>query len=576
MDALILAAGHGTDLNPLAAHRPKHLLPVVNRPGLAYTIEAIRDCGFRRVAITVNGDEQHYRRLLGDGSGLGVSLRYLQEPAPLGTAGALRAALGAEIQDPLLVVNANLLFSIDLREIIRAHRERRAAATVAVLADTNAGSARPQREHLRIENDGTLQGIEVDYAARASAPDHRLAGLYLFNRCALESIPPGIYYDLKEQFLPALIRDGHPVLAHPVRGYLRELNTAEDYLLAHFDLCNGRTGLTRIGEELADGMWVQGQVDLPPDVVVVGPVVLGPGVRVGSGARLIGPLVVGRGTEVGEGALLREAVIGEGVSVGRRARVERAILTDGMRVGEGAAVRDSLATAQPLSVGELNLVGRDLRIEVASLPFERYLGVGARRQAYSGLKRVFDLTFASLAAVVGIPIMALVALATLIDSGTPILFRQRRLGRDGRPFTMLKFRSMRADAERMRHDLRQRNEVDGPVFKMTNDPRFTRVGRFLRRYSLDELPQLWNVLVGDMSIVGPRPLQDGEMRLSPSWREARLRVKPGLTGLWQVSAREGGRFQDWIQQDLRYVRTQSFALDLKIILRTILAIAKGL
>ena len=141
---------------------------------------------------------------------------------------------------------------------------------------------------------------------------------------------------------------------------------------------------------------------------------------------------------------------------------------------------------------------------------------------------------------------------------------------------MLKFRSMRADAERMRQQLGQSNEVDGPVFKMTNDPRFTRVGRFLRKYSLDELPQLWNVLLGDMSIVGPRPLQDGEMRLSPSWREARMRVKPGLTGLWQVSSREKGRFQDWIQHDLRYVRSQSFALDMKIILRTILAVAKGL
>ena len=143
MEALILAAGHGTDLNPLTSRRPKHLLPMVNRPGLAYTIEAIRDSGFRSVAITVNGDEQHYRRLLGDGSGLGVRLRYLQEPAPLGTAGALRAALGSDLQDPLLVVNANLLFSLDLREFVRAHRERQATATVALFADAQPGCARP-------------------------------------------------------------------------------------------------------------------------------------------------------------------------------------------------------------------------------------------------------------------------------------------------------------------------------------------------------------------------------------------------------------------------------------------------
>jgi lipopolysaccharide/colanic/teichoic acid biosynthesis glycosyltransferase len=311
-------------------------------------------------------------------------------------------------------------------------------------------------------------------------------------------------------------------------------------------------------------------------VVVVGPVVLGPGVQVGSGARLIGPLVVGRGTEIGEGAHLREAVIGEDVEIGPRARVERSILADGLRVGESAVLRDSLATAQPLSVGDLNLVERDLRIAVASLPFERYLGVGMRRQGYATLKRAFDLLFAALATIVASPIMAVIAATTWWDSGFPILFRQRRCGKEGRPFTMLKFRSMRPDAERMRLELRERNEVDGPVFKISNDPRFTRVGRTLRKYSLDELPQLWNVLRGDMSIVGPRPLQDAEMRVCPAWREARLRVKPGLTGLWQVSSREKGRFQDWIQHDLRYVRTQSFVLDLKILARTLLALAKGI
>jgi lipopolysaccharide/colanic/teichoic acid biosynthesis glycosyltransferase/NDP-sugar pyrophosphorylase family protein len=575
MDALILAAGHGTDLNPLTARRPKHLLPIVNRPGLAYMIETLRDAGFRRVAITVNGDEQHYRRLLGDGSGLGVALSYLREPAPLGTAGCLRAALQSDFGEPLLVVNANLLLGFDLRQLVRAHRERGAAATIAVIADEAASSPRPQRERVHIGQDGGLRRLEVDYGAEPP-PQHRIAGIYLFEKAALQKIPAGIYYDLKEQFLPALLESGMVVHTHAVEGYLRELNSAEDYLMAHFDLCNGRGGVSRLGEELADGMWVQGVVDLPPDVVVVGPVVLGPGVQVGSGARLIGPLVVGRGTEIGEGAHLREAVIGEDVEIGPRARVERSILADGLRVGEGAVLRDSLATAQPLSVGDLNLVERDLRITIASLPFERYLGVGMRRQGYATLKRAFDLLFAALATIVASPIMAVIAAATWWDSGFPIVFQQRRCGKDGRPFTMLKFRSMRPDAERMRLELRERNEVDGPVFKISNDPRFTRVGRTLRKYSLDELPQLWNVLRGDMSIVGPRPLQDAEMRVCPAWREARLRVKPGLTGLWQVSSREKGRFQDWIQHDLRYVRTQSFVLDLKILARTLLALAKGI
>jgi lipopolysaccharide/colanic/teichoic acid biosynthesis glycosyltransferase/NDP-sugar pyrophosphorylase family protein len=573
MDALILAAGHGTDLNPLTHRRHKHLLSLGNRPALVYMIEALRDSGFRRVGITVNGEEQQYRRLLGDGSSLGVNLTYLSEPAPLGTAGCLRSALNGDLQEPLLVVNANLIFALDLRELVRAHHERRAAATLAVLPHEVSAGARPQRETARVGPDGCLQRMRVDYEPAEACRDHKVAGIYLFERAALEAIPPGIYYDLKEQLLPALIDEGQTILAHPVRGYLRELNTAEDYLLAHFDFCNGRTG-AGVGEKLVDGLWVQGRVDLPPDVVVVGPVVLGPGVRVGSGARLVGPLVVGRGAEIGEGTLVRESVVGEQVVVGPRARIERSILADGLRVGEHAVIRDSLSTPYSLSMGDLTLVERDLRIAVASLPFVRYLGLGLRRRANGALKRAFDIVFASLALAISLPIMAAVAAAIAWDSGLPILFRQKRCGRNGRPFNMLKFRSMRADAEKMRPALR--NEVDGPIFKIANDPRFTRIGRTLRKYSLDELPQLWNVLRGDMSIVGPRPLQDREMRLSPSWREARLRVKPGVTGLWQVSSREKGRFQDWIQHDLRYVRRQSFSLDLKIVARTILSVAKGL
>src|SRR5580765_1211075 len=186
---------------------------------------------------------------------------------------------------------------------------------------------------------------------------------------------------------------------------------------------------------MGEGVRVAGELGIAPAVLVVGPVVLGPGVQVRSGARLIGPVVVGRGSEIGEGAQIRESVLGEEVRIGPRARVERSILADGLRVGENAVLRDSLATSQPLSVGDLNLVERDLRITVASIPFERYIGVGVRRQIYSGMKRVFDFVFASTAFLMSLPIMLLVALATMLDTGFPILFRQRRCGKDGVPFT---------------------------------------------------------------------------------------------------------------------------------------------
>ncbi len=172
-------------------------------------------------------------------------------------------------------------------------------------------------------------------------------------------------------------------------------------------------------------------------------------------------------------------------------------------------------------------------------------------------------------------VITAVSLAILWDTGRPVLFRQRRCGKNGKEFVMLKFRSMRVDADQIRAKISHLNECDGPVFKINNDPRFTRVGRILRKYSLDELPQFCNVLRGDMSVVGPRPLADSELRTCPSWREARLRVKPGLTGLWQVSSREKTEFRDWIQHDLRYVREQSLTLDMTIVLKTVAALTRG-
>lgn len=140
---------------------------------------------------------------------------------------------------------------------------------------------------------------------------------------------------------------------------------------------------------------------------------------------------------------------------------------------------------------------------------------------------------------------------------------------------MLKFRSMIAGAERLQEGLRSSNLVDGPTFKLVRDPRVTRVGQFLRWTSLDELPQLLNVIAGHMSLVGPRPLVMGEMRLNAHWRDARLSVRPGITGLWQVEARSDSRFYRWVELDVRYAREQSLLLDLKILVRTLAAAMKG-
>ena len=171
----------------------------------------------------------------------------------------------------------------------------------------------------------------------------------------------------------------------------------------------------------------------------------------------------------------------------------------------------------------------------------------------------------------------LIALIIRITSPGPILFRQTRSGLNGRPFTMLKFRSMVTDAEQLKAELQALNEMDGPVFKLTNDPRVTPIGRFLRRWSVDEWPQMINVLLGDMSLVGPRPLPVDEVRRFDDFaHRRRLSVKPGLTCLWQVNGRNDVKdFRDWVRLDLEYIDNWSLWLDLKILLRTIPVVLVG-
>jgi exopolysaccharide biosynthesis polyprenyl glycosylphosphotransferase len=196
------------------------------------------------------------------------------------------------------------------------------------------------------------------------------------------------------------------------------------------------------------------------------------------------------------------------------------------------------------------------------------------------VKQLMDVSGAALL-LVGltfvVPLIPVVALLIKWKSPGPILFRQQRSGLNGRPFTMLKFRTMADDAEQRKHELEAFNEMNGPVFKVTNDPRITPLGRVLRRYSIDELPQLWNVLRGEMSLVGPRPLPVAETRRFPDLaHRRRLSVKPGLTCLWQVSGRNQVKdFQDWVRLDLEYIDNWSLWLDLKILLRTIPAVFLG-
>jgi exopolysaccharide biosynthesis polyprenyl glycosylphosphotransferase len=191
------------------------------------------------------------------------------------------------------------------------------------------------------------------------------------------------------------------------------------------------------------------------------------------------------------------------------------------------------------------------------------------------VKRLMDLLGAAVLVLILGPVMLLVAALILVTMGRPVLFGQERIGHHGRRFRMLKFRSMIPDAERRRDELASMNEADGPVFKIARDPRITPLGRLLRKYSLDELPQLFNVLAGSMSLVGPRPLPVVEQQQITGASRRRLAMRPGITGPWQVSGRSDLCFSDWMQRDLDYVDNWSILQDLKLLLRTIPAVIVG-
>ncbi len=262
--------------------------------------------------------------------------------------------------------------------------------------------------------------------------------------------------------------------------------------------------------------------------------------------------------------LLRKEVVDEVHFAVSRRTLERLDAAIGACDEMGVTMRVRMGFLDRLNARpRLETVGEKALLTLASAP---------RDEGALLVKRVFDVGTSALGLVLASPVLALAALAVRLSSPGPVIFRQKRSGMNGRVFTLYKFRTMVRDAEALREGLLSRNEMDGPVFKVKDDPRVTKVGRILRRLSIDELPQLWNVLRGDMSVVGPRPPVPSEVEKYQRWQRRRLSMRPGITCIWQVSGRNEVDFKRWMEMDLEYIDNWSLALDFKILLRTIPAV----
>jgi lipopolysaccharide/colanic/teichoic acid biosynthesis glycosyltransferase len=192
------------------------------------------------------------------------------------------------------------------------------------------------------------------------------------------------------------------------------------------------------------------------------------------------------------------------------------------------------------------------------------------------MKRAFDVVVGTILLILATPLMLVIGLVIWICEGRPVLYQWKVVGQHGRPFLSWKFRTMVPDADRRKQELLKHNEMQGPVFKMREDPRITPTGGFLRKYSLDELPQLWSVVLGDMSLVGPRPPLVTEYAKYESWQKRKMSVVPGLTCLWQVQGRADiTDFNDWVRMDLQYIDNWSLTLDFKILFQTAAVVVRG-
>ena len=191
---------------------------------------------------------------------------------------------------------------------------------------------------------------------------------------------------------------------------------------------------------------------------------------------------------------------------------------------------------------------------------------------YEFFKRGLDLLLSTIGIIVAIPIFLIIGIWIKLESKGPIIFSQKRVGQNGKIFNMYKLRSMVVNAEELKEKLKENNEMSGPMFKMQYDPRITKIGRFIRKTSIDELPQLINVIKGDMSLVGPRPSLPEEVDQFEKWMLKRLDVKPGLTCYWQVSGRNNIDFEDWMKLDIKYVSERSLFLDIKLIFKTVVVL----
>ncbi len=544
---------------------PKALLPIANRPLHQYLERTFAAVGVKQIIFCIRPEMGGLvrKRLVAHNGGVD----YVVRETVFGSAGSLREVEDCLGGEPFWLVNGELLLEIDLGELLSFHQEQGALATVAVLPVLEAAW---EKERVELNPQKEVKAIHRIHPMQERRSMMRPAGLYLFEPGVLEFIPRNAYFDLKEQLFPLINEKGGSAVTWEISGYSRTISSLDDYFFANLDVLVGRVEFPDLQTSTGSPRPNQQPPHLDPSVRLYPPYAVRPETKIGEEVLILGPTAVGAGCEIEPNCIINECVILDQAKIGQGTYLSRCIVGEGTLIRKGTMLYETALNKSPEGKGEAQVLQlrepthRDPQAVAKHLEWTTPAG-----PFYLKIKRLIDIAFSSLFLCIAAPLMAIIAAAIKADSRGPVLFRQERSGLKGRNFTMYKFRSMVAKAEELQRELMELNEVDGPMFKIVKDPRITKVGKFLRDTNLDELPQLFNILKGDMSLVGPRPLSFSEMRYNPRWRDARLAVRPGMSGLWQVEAHTKLEFNEWIRQDLDYVHNVSLGLDLKILWRTL-------
>jgi lipopolysaccharide/colanic/teichoic acid biosynthesis glycosyltransferase/dTDP-glucose pyrophosphorylase len=568
--AVILAGGQKTSLAPLTNYCPIWMFPVLNRPVIEHTIDSLKKNGFKEIIISCSDGETSDAFKQSGASGITVTCH--KEDRPRGTAGTLKDLEKCLENEPFLVINSNLFVGyIDLEKFIKFHCETGSIITIGVFRDNSTNGV---CENVTITSHNTIKGFHMIHSSTERRSPWKPSGIYLFNPSVFRFIDQEKYMDIKEQLIPVLTRESLKVSVCEIKDFHHCINSMNDYITINRDLLmNGNNTAFVEKQEIANGVWVGKDVMISPNAYLLGPLVIGDGCQIKDRAQIIGPAVIGNRCQISEGSLIRESILWDGASIANSSRVEYSVIGNCSQIPAHLGIKNMIVL-NGFKIGNANLIPSGYSIKSIATLSDSISITANPQKIYRVTKRIMDIVLSAAGIILSLPLLLLFGIAIKIGSPGPVFYIQKRCGKGGKLFNMIKFRTMVADAEKLKRELIHKKENDGPMFKISNDPRITRLGRILRKTSLDEIPQLINVLKGEMSLVGPRPLIMNEMKLNPSWRDTRLKVKPGITGLWQTNGRSMTGFHDWIRHDIYYVKNQSFWLDIKILLKTIKVVIK--